>query len=458
MTIKKQWMLALILSAVLSVIINTFVLSSLINNYFVDAETANYEHHYGQILEFTQKALSANYSKQQLAVQLETHLIDPIREIRLYDVNGNLLADVINRPGMMNGKGYGNGMMGSRMMDRMMGRAQQEVDSAELSDNGAVLGRLDVVRYSSIGNSLQTRMFTFALIRNSIFSFAIALALMLVIGSLISRRMSRDLRNTAAMATNIDLGNETNIERSKVREIRIIQQSLDTLQSKLKLKQISRKRLLDELVHQTRTPLTILKTHLEGFEDGVLTMTPEEIKTCESQIDSITAIIANMSEMIDAEKSLDAVQTEDVEIGQLLRQIIGALKMQFGKKQIELALTSHKKINIRTDRYKLSQCIYNILTNAYKFTGPGGKVTVSYESQEKGLRIVIEDTGSGISAEDRERLFDAYFRGENSSGVSGEGIGLYVVKENMDRISGRIDVESEIGKGSRFILTIPSGK
>ena len=458
MTIKRQWMLALILSAVLSVIINTFVLSSLISNYFVDASTSNYEHHYQQITEFTKKALAENYTKSQLTVQLETHLIDPIQEIKLYDADGNLLADVINRPVMMNGKGYGNGMMGSGMMNRMMGRAQQEIDSTEISDNGAVLGRLDVVRYSSIGNSLQTRMFAFALIRNSIFSFGIVLVLMFLVGSLISRRMSRDLRNTAIMATNIDLGNETNIQRSKVREIRIIQQSLDTLQSKLKLKQISRKRLLDELVHQTRTPLTVLKTHLEGFEDGVLTMTPEEIKTCESQIDSITAIITNMSEMIDAEKNLDTVQTEDIEISQLMKQVVGALKMQFDKKQIELALTTHKKINVRTGRYKLSQSIYNILTNAYKFTGPDGKVTLSYEPAGEGLRIIIEDNGTGIAAEDRKHLFDAYFRGANSTGVSGEGIGLYVVKENMDRIGGRIDVESEPGRGSRFILTIPNEK
>lgn len=458
MTVKRQWMLALILSAVLSVIINTFVLSSLINNYFVDTSTSNYEHHYQQIAEFAKKALSENYTENQLAVQLETHLIDPIQEIKLYDSKGNLLAAVIDRPGMMNGKGYGSGMMGNGMMNRMMGRAQQEIDSAEISDNGAVLGRLDIVRYSSIGNSLQTRMFTFALIRNSVFSFGIVLVLMLLAGSLISRRMSRDLRNTAAMATNIDLGNETNFERSRVREIRIIQQSLDTLQSKLKLKQISRKRLLDELVHQTRTPLTVLKTHLEGFQDGVLNMTPEEIKTCESQIDSITAIIANMSEMIDAEKSLDTVQMEDIEISHMMKQVVGALRMQYDKKQIELTLASHKKISVRTDRYKLSQSIYNILTNAYKFTGPGGKVTVSYEQAEEGLRIVIEDTGTGIAAEDREHLFDAYFRGANSAGVSGEGIGLYVVKENMDRIDGRIDVESEPGRGSRFILTVPDGK
>ena len=453
MTVKKQLMLVLILSAVLSVIINSFILSLLINNYFVDYSQKNYEQHYQQIVDFTQKALQENYTSRQLSAQLETHLVDPITGIRLYDADGNPLAAVDSRPGRMNGKMYG--MMNNNMMNRMMGSPGQVIDSTEIVNGGVTLGKLDVIRYSSIGNSIQTRMFAAALIGIGVLSFGIVLIFMFVIGSVISGRMSRDLRNTAAMATNIDLGNETNVERSKVREIRIIQQSLDTLQSRLKLRQISRKRLLDELVHQTRTPLTILKTHLEGFEDGVLTMTPEEIKTCEAQIDGITAIITNMSAMIDAEKNPDSAQVEEVEISQLLKQITGALKLQFAKKQIELDLVSHKKISIMTDRYKLSQSIYNILTNAYKFTDPNGKVAVSYKWGGSELEIRIEDTGKGMSAEDRERLFDAYYRGANATDIPGEGIGLYVVKENLERINGRIEVESEVGKGSRFVLTIP---
>ena len=450
MTIKRQWMLVLVLSAILSIIINSLVLSSLINNYFIGYSKSNYEHHYEQVVEFIQRALLDNYSSGELTVQLTTHLSDPIIGIKLYDANGKLLADVGNETVKL------SGMMNNHMMNRMMGAPMEEIDSTEIINDGILLGRLDVIRYSSIGNSLQTRMFAVALIGNSFISFVIVVILMLIIGSAVSRRMSRDLRNTAALATNIDLGNETNMEQSKVREIRIIQQSLDTLQSKLKLKQISRKRLLDELVHQTRTPLTILKTHLEGFGDGILSMTQEEIKTCEAQIDNITTIIANMSAMIDAEKNVDDVQTEDFEINSLLGQIMGALKVQFAKKQIDLALINHKKINIKTDRYKLSQCIYNILTNAYKFTEPHGKVTVSYELAGSELAITIEDTGSGITSEDKVHLFDAYFRGTNTSNIIGEGIGLYIVKENLDRINGRIEVESEIGKGSRFIITVPN--
>lgn len=450
MTIKRQWMLILILTAILSVIINSFVLSTLINSYFVDNSIKNYEHNYEQIVEFTRKALSESYTNQQLTNQLETHIIDPIVEIKLFDLDGNLLAHVNNESSMM------NSMMKNHMMNRMMGAPAEGIDSVEISDAGILLGRLDVVRYSSVGNSLQSRMFSVALIRNSIFSFVMVLLLMLIVGSVLSRRMSRDLRNTATMATNIDLGNDIYTEKSKVQEIRIIQQSLDTLQSKLKLKQVSRKKMLDELVHQTRTPLTILKTHLEGFEDGVIEMTTEEIKTCEAQIDNITAIISNMSTMIDAEKDIKAIQVEDIEINQLLRQIIGALKVQFDKKQINLSLLSHKKIFFKSDRYILSQSIYNILTNAYKFTEPHGDVSVSYTANETDVIIKIEDTGMGIREVDKAHLFDAYFRSSNTANIPGEGIGLYVVKENMIKIYGDISVESDVGKGSKFILTIPN--
>lgn len=450
MTIKRQWMLFLILAAVLSVAVNSFVLSSLINRYFIDYTTANYNKHFSQIVEFSKKALSEkSYSKQQLEMQLETHLSDPINRIKLYDSNGNLLADVGNGSNQM------SGMMRNGMMNRMMGKPSEEIDSLDISNAGITLGKLNITRYSSIGNSMETRMFTASLVGNSILSFGIVLIFVLIIGAFVSKKMSKDLRKTAQQAIDIDLGNQSNIEKSKVKEIRTIQQSLETLQSRLKLKQTSRKRLIDELVHQTRTPLTILKTHLEGFEDGIISMTPEEIRTCEAQIENITSIITNMSGMIDADKDIDTVKIEQFELNHLLKQIIGGLRVQFDKKAIELHLLSHQKISVKTDQYKLSQCIYNILTNAYKFTEPNGKVTIEYKEAGEELTIEVEDTGSGIAEEDKKRLFDAYFRGKNSNNTIGEGIGLYVVKENLNKINGKINVESELGKGSKFIIKIP---
>lgn len=450
MTIRRQWLLVLILSVLLSVAVNSIVLSTLINRYFIDYSTEKYNKNVSQLVGFVEKALTVSeYSTQQLEMQLETHLSDPINRIRLYDANGNLLADVGSEVHRM------MGMRGNRMMNRMMGNASEEVNSVDIENNDVIIGQLIITKYSSIGNSLETGKFKLSLIGSSLLSFIIVFILIVIIGIFISKKMSKDLRLTAQQAIDIDLGNQNKLVKSHVKEIRTIQQSLETLQTRLKIKQISRKKLIDELVHQTRTPLTILKTHLEGFEDGIIQFTPEEIKTCDDQIDNISFIITNMSGLIDADKDIDIVNIEWVEMNYLLKQIIGGLKVQFNKKSIELKLLTQQKISIKTDPYKLSQVIYNILTNSYKYTKPHGRVTIEYKQVGAELAITIQDTGSGISEEDKIKIFDAYYRGNNSSNTTGEGIGLYIAQENIKKINGRIEVQSELEEGSKFIISIP---
>ena len=309
MTIKRQWLLVLILSAIAAVMINSLVLSALINRYFVNYTAENYSQHLSQIVALSQKTLlEKDFTPEQIAIQLAAHLNDPILEIKLYDAHDRLLADVGHDNQRM------NGMMKNGMMNRMMGDLARDVQTVQISDDGVLLGHLMITKYSSIGNTLATRMFKTALISNSVLSFAIVLVLVILIGVIVSRKMSRDLLNTSALACSIDLGDHMEIRLSKVREIRTIQQTLMTLKSRLQLKQTSRKRLVDELVHQTRTPLTILKAHLEGIGDGLITMTTEEITVCEAQIENITSIIANMSGMIDAEKEIDTIKIEKFEL------------------------------------------------------------------------------------------------------------------------------------------------
>ncbi len=451
MTIRRQWLIVLITTAILAVAVNSLVLSSLTNRYFDNYTTENYDSHLTQLVEFSKQALlEDSYTNDQISTQLESHLVDPIVKIELYDANGQLIAKIQSDEAEET-----RGMMKNRAMNSMFGTASEEVDNVEISNSGVLLGKLYITRYSSLGNSIGNRMFKVSLINNSLLSVGLVLIFVIIFGVLISRKMSRDLTNTASLALNIDLGNPTEVKLSKVREIRTIQQSLETLKTRLKLKQTSRKNLVDELVHQTRTPLTILKTHLEAFEDGIVEMTPEEIKICEDQIDNITAMIANMSSMLDAEKDTEAIKSEEFELNQLLKQIIGGLKVQFEKKQIDLSVKSNHKVVLKTDKYKLSQSIYNVLTNAYKFTEARGTVSISYMTSKDELVMTIEDSGIGISEKDKEHLFEAYYRGDNTNNIIGEGIGLYIAKENINKIQGAISVVSEVGSGSKFIIKIP---
>ena len=451
MTIKRQWLLVLILIAVFSVCISSFVLSSLTNRYFKDYVKENYEKHFDKIVEYSTTALKDNnFSANQMAIELETHLVDPITRIKVYDKKGVLVADVRTDEETRNGNGMMNGMM-----EKMRNTQIEEVDHAEILDGTKVIGQINITKYSSAEDSIATWMFRSSLIKNSLFSIGIVLTFAIIIGILVSKKMSKDLIHTADMAQNIDIGNSAVIPNSKVKEIRVIQQSLESLRTRLKLKQKSRKTLIDELLHQVRTPLTILKTHLEGIEDGVIDMTSEEIRICDNQIENITSILANMSGMIDAEKQEDVLHVEEFEFNQLIKQIVNGLKVQFDKKKIDLKMTEQQKIMIRTDQYKLSQAIYNILTNAYKFTEPNGKVSLSYKVMPERLILTIEDNGPGISDSEQVKIFDAYYKRDTTSNTAGDGIGLYVAKENIISINGLITVDSKLNKGSKFIIDIP---
>lgn len=452
MTIRKQWLIALISIAILSVSVNSIVLSTLTDKYFKGYVKENYEKHFEQIVDYISEMLeSGNYSVSQMEIQLETHLVDPITRIKVYDKDNNLIIDVYNN-GMMGWGMNGRGMAG--MMRRNYDSGLEEVDHADITNGQEIIGQVNITKYSSAENSLDTWLFQTSLIENSLYSVGIVLIFSILIGTLISKRMSKDLIQTAEMAQNIDLGNETEVLHSKVKEINVIQQSLESLKTRLKIKQKSRKALIDEMIHQTRTPLTIMKTHLEGMEDGVIEMTPDEIRICEAQIENIASIISNMSGMIDAEKYDDTIKLEEFELNSLIRQIIGGLQMQFEKKKIELVFIEESKININTDKYKLSQAIYNILTNAYKYTDIGGKVIITCKAMATSIQITIEDNGPGIKKEEQAKIFDAYYRSSSFTDKEGEGIGLYVAKENIMKINGTLKVESELNEGSKFIISI----
>lgn len=451
MTIRRMWLFLLILMAVISVVINSIVLGALTDRYFKGYLSDNYESHLDQVRTFSKNVLlDDELSSGQLAMEMETHLADPITRIKLYNTDGTLVVDVRVEEHMR---------MGGRMMGNMRNFRYEdsdgEIDSVEIFDGGTLIGQLNITRYSSIEDSIATRMFKSSLYANSLYSIAIVLVIALLIGIFVSKKMSKDLTGTAKMAQDISLGIDTNIAETKISEIRTIQQSLQTLKTRLKLKNKSRKVLIDELVHQTRTPLTVLKTHLEGFADNIIEMTPKEIKICEEQIENITAIISNMSNMIDAQKDFDTVTFEDVEASALLKQIVGGLKAQFDKKKIDLQLSVKEKTIVKTDRYKLSQAIYNVLTNAYKYTPELGAVKISCDTDADSFSISIEDNGNGISENDMPRIFEAYYRGSAAAQTNGEGLGLYLAKESLQKINGEITVTSKVGVGSKFVITIP---
>ncbi len=446
MKLRNLLLFALVFVSIISIIINAFILSSLTNKNFNSYIEDMYNQNINDLYEYAKEVLEndSNINVNQISVTLNSFLDDPITGINIYDSDGILLVSVNSS------SHYNGGMMGN-----MMGQAYDQIEKFDIISNGSKIGTINIEIKSINNTSYISAGFKSSLFRNSIYSILVAIIIATIIGIFISKKVSKSLKNTAKIATGIQIGEETIEKPSTIKEVQAIRDSLSELSTRLKLKQRSRKTLIDELVHQTRTPLAVLKSHIEAIEDGLIVADKEELSICSQQVDNISSIISNMSSLIDAQKEIDDIFIEEIDIHSTFKQIINGIKPQFNSKKIKLDLLTNDTFKIKTDKYKLNQAIYNILTNSYKYTDENGQVFINYFKSDNELTIEISDNGIGIDNDELEKIFQAYYRGSNTHISKGDGIGLYIVKENIEKLGGFVLVESKKGKGSTFTLKLP---
>jgi signal transduction histidine kinase len=453
MSIRRQWLVWLTIMAVLAVGVHALFMNILTRNTFTSYLHDRYTQHVKEIRTYVQDALTGKgFSLQQMALELQTHIDDPITQIRLYDAEGNLLLDVRDGAASMDGRMMGRGPgPGGHMRD---GAYDSKTDSIPLKQAGVVVGSIQIVHYASIADSLQASNFQAKMMKNTLWTVIVIVSAALVLGVWISRRMSRDLRATALFATQIEEGGDAPAGVARVHEIRSIQEALQALRMKLRLKQKVRKTMLDELVHQTRTPLTILQTRLEALQDGVIPFKPEEAATMHQQVTALTALLSNVNQLMDAHGEVYALALGEVDMQAFGEKIAAAVAPSFKQKGISFHTIIQAK-TITTDPHLLSQTLYNIIMNAHKYTEAGGEVKV--EGQVAGAAYVwsITDTGRGIAADDLSHVFEAYYRGKSTAEIDGDGLGLYVAEQHVLRLGGTIEVTSSLGAGTSFIIQLP---
>src|SRR5665648_1053763 len=178
-----------------------------------------------------------------------SHLGESLTQIKLYSPDGTLLVDVDDEYTLT------GGMMNRQGMFGMRNKGQVVVDQYPIENDGIVLGVINITRTSSAENSYISKMFKASLVRNSILSIVIAIFISVIIGYFISKKMSLVLKETADLARDIQVGEIRIPKPTTIKEVVSIRESLDHLNSRLKLKQKSRKALIDQLIHQSRTPL-----------------------------------------------------------------------------------------------------------------------------------------------------------------------------------------------------------
>ncbi len=230
-------------------------------------------------------------------------------------------------------------------------------------------------------------------------------------------------------------------------------------------------KLKDEFVsiasHELRTPMTALRSYLWMILYNKNRDDPQKIQQYLHQAyDSTDRLLKLVNDMLDLSKiESGRLQffAQPLDINKLGKDVHEELVPKAQEKNLNFTVDNIAMPMGFADPDKIHQVLVNLIGNAIKFTPSGGKVTVSFEEKAPDLLISIADTGTGISKNDQHELFKKFSRIETTNTTyaqppGGTGLGLYICKQIVEKSGGKIWVESELGKGSRFIFSIPLAK
>jgi signal transduction histidine kinase len=210
----------------------------------------------------------------------------------------------------------------------------------------------------------------------------------------------------------------------------------------------------DDIAHDLRTPLTRMKARaeLELASQTNMDFAASIAEDCEEML----SIINIMLEISRIEKQTGNVLRTQVNVNALLEKLHEAfLTLAEDRNILFHVILPEKPLTIHGNSRQLEQMAANLIDNAIKYTQDGGSVNVLLEQKDDHLLLSVSDTGIGIRQEDIPRVFDRFFRGDASRSTHGNGLGLSMVKAIAESMGGSVTVESAVGNGSMFVVSLP---
>jgi two-component system OmpR family sensor kinase/two-component system sensor histidine kinase BaeS len=276
-------------------------------------------------------------------------------------------------------------------------------------------------------------------------------------GVLASRTLSRPIDELAQAAQKIgagDLSVRTTAQGSE--EINILARSFNEMAESLEKDESLRSNLLADVSHELRTPLTVLEGNLRAMLDGVYTLNDDEVANLYAQVRHLIHLVEDLRLLAQAEARQLPLTLQPTDAATLIREVVEFFTPQADESGIALVLDNFPvSFWLKADSARLRQILYNLLANALRHTPRGGTVSLRTETEAESARLVLTDTGEGISPDDLPHIFDRFYRADKSRArdSGGSGLGLAIVKALVEAQGGSIRAESGgAGQGSRFIL------
>ncbi|MDZ7763070.1 MAG: HAMP domain-containing sensor histidine kinase [Melioribacteraceae bacterium] len=177
-----------------------------------------------------------------------------------------------------------------------------------------------------------------------------------------------------------------------------------------------------------------------------------------TRLKSLLVLVNDLLDISRLETKTKKRELENLSIKQVIKSTVQFLEYEAKQKNITIQKQFAQKLpSIKADNHELTRLFTNILSNAIKYNKTNGKIFIDVSTSEDYVKIKISDTGIGLKIEEKERLFQEFYRAKNehTRGISGTGLGLTIVKQIVDSYHGKISVDSQYGKGTTFTIDLP---
>ncbi|SEJ66316.1 sensor histidine kinase [Demequina mangrovi] len=275
----------------------------------------------------------------------------------------------------------------------------------------------------------------------------------------ISRRVAGPLAEVQEATRAIAAGDYSRrVPRPPEAELAGVADDVNALAARLSDAEERRARLIDEVAHEMRTPLTVIGGTAEGLIDGVVEPGPESYERIAAEASRLRRLAEDLSTLSRAEESALSLSLGPADLGDLVRAAADRLRTQFDHRGVGITVEAPAPVPVTADADRVIQVLVNLLGNALAHSAEGSTVTMRASTRGDEAVVEVVDTGSGIAPEELARVFDRFYRGSGAEGRTGRGIGLTIARSLARAHGGDVTAASDgPGTGATFTLALPVG-
>lgn len=459
MSIKWKVSLVFVVILLITMTVTNLVISNSLNGYYM---------HQRQVTQMTTAniiattiARSDNVSVENVREMLSYYIPRLESRIIYTDVNGRVLVDSAS----------GRRLEGQTLRHYEVTQALQGISESgvhNLPYSGWVMYvavpimiRGEVVGTIFISSPINDVKLAVSYIRTLMLSISVISGILVIILSFVfASSLVGPIEKLTRVSERMSKGElNSRVEISSNDEIGILGQSFNSMAEQIEKIESNRLKFLGDISHDLKTPLATIKVLAESLEDEEdITIFKEFFKDIVSEVDRMTLMVNNILQLDKISNVNIPLKKSDFIFGEIVKEAICSVSTLANNKQItmEFVNLSHDGLFF-ADKEKIKALTLNLIENAVKYTQNGGHVEVKLKREESFFNLIVKDNGKGIPEEDLPFIFDRFYRVDKTRhrDTGGSGIGLSIVKTVVDLHRGRIQVNSTLGEGTEFIISLP---